>query len=601
MAASPRSYTPIVLAFLAGILTTRVLFAQPHGGIHQSSKRSTGIMQDVVARAEPWVGSAEVHPYPPTNPVNYDPTLFPSDVGYAGPTPTGAEPALMATSPAYPRLDSGGHGLLVVPDDLLTNKFNLLKKWGNLTPWYSNPVGTFGVETGPETPDGCRVTGLHLLHRHGARYPTSDIYTKWEPGAFAERIHKTSGNWTTTGKLAFLNDWTYKLGGDVLTPFGRHQLFELGVTTRLKYGHLLKNFTEANTLPVFRTESQDRMLASALNFAIGFFGYPLDGKYEQSIILESKNFKNTLAPYTTCPNAWLQTRGGRAGWFVSQWMDRYLQPALERLNDFVSGRKFDIHDIYAMQNLCAYETVALGYSSFCSLFTEEEWEGYDYSHDLNFWYTSGFGSPVARAQGIGYVQELVARLTKTPIQTHNSTTNSTLDDNPVTFPLDGRALYVDATHEVTVINVLTALNLSTLAATGPLPYDHIPEKRSFIAHEIAPFATNVQFQLLSCASTPGDQIRVIVNDAPVPLSPLKYCPEETKYGLCPVDGFVNSLKEIIQETDFEWGCSGNYDLPDGNEWQTLNGVPPPKPANFTLLAMDDVSWKHQRLEWPLPY
>ena len=29
------------------------------------------------------------------------------------------------------------------------------------------------------------------------------------------------------------------------------------------------------------------MLASALNFAIGFFGYPLDGKYEQSIILES--------------------------------------------------------------------------------------------------------------------------------------------------------------------------------------------------------------------------------------------------------------------------------------------------------------------------
>ena len=37
--------------------------------------------------------------------------------------------------------------------------------------------------------------------------------------------------------------------------------------------------------------------------------------------------------------------------------------------------------------------------------------------DLFFWYSSGFGSPVARAQGIGYVQELVARLTKTPIET----------------------------------------------------------------------------------------------------------------------------------------------------------------------------------------
>lgn len=37
--------------------------------------------------------------------------------------------------------------------------------------------------------------------------------------------------------------------------------------------------------------------------------------------------------------------------------------------------------------------------------------------DLYFWYKSGFGSPVARAQGIGYIQELVARLTQTPIAT----------------------------------------------------------------------------------------------------------------------------------------------------------------------------------------
>ena len=54
-------------------------------------------------------------------------------------------------------------------------------------------------------------------------------------------------------------------------------------------------------------------------------------------------------------------------------------------------------------------------------------------------------------QGIGYVQELVARLTHTPIATHNSSTNATLNDNPVTFPLND-SLYVDATHEVVVLN-----------------------------------------------------------------------------------------------------------------------------------------------------
>ena len=128
-------------------------------------------------------------------------------------------------------------------------------------------------------------------------------------------------------------------------------------------------------------------------------------------------------------------------------------------------------------------------------------------------YNSAFGAPLARVQGIGYIQELVARLTHTAIETHNSSTNSTLDNNPITFPLDHN-LYVDATHEVVVLNsnydgsinrcarshslsflvVITALNLSSFAANGPLPTDHIPKHRSFRSSELAPFSTNVQFQ-----------------------------------------------------------------------------------------------------------
>jgi hypothetical protein len=96
----------------------------------------------------------------------------------------------------------------------------------------------------------------------------------------ARRLHETAKEWDATGRLAFLNEWTYKLGEEVLTPFGRQQLYNLGVGMRLKYGFLLEDFTAQNKLPVFRTESQDRMLASAVNFALGFFGWPLDGKYE---------------------------------------------------------------------------------------------------------------------------------------------------------------------------------------------------------------------------------------------------------------------------------------------------------------------------------
>jgi hypothetical protein len=58
------------------------------------------------------------------------------------------------------------------------------------------------------------------------------------------------------------------------------------------------------------------MLASAMNFALGFFGWPLQGQYQQSITIESsgvstqlpyltsslidfEQFNNTLAPYET--------------------------------------------------------------------------------------------------------------------------------------------------------------------------------------------------------------------------------------------------------------------------------------------------------------
>ncbi|PFH52488.1 hypothetical protein AMATHDRAFT_173590 [Amanita thiersii Skay4041] len=528
--------------------------------------------------APPYVGSSQAHNYPPPSPTNADPSLFPTDVGYAGSTPTGAEPAIIATAPSYP-IHSGA-AQLVVPEtvggkkdtsDAHHKKFDMLRYWGNLSPWYSVDKGAFGIDSGPETPEGCQVTGLHFLHRHGARYPTS-----WAsyggPSNLASRLHQSASRWNATHELRFLNDWTYKLGEEVLTPFGRQQLYDLGISMRLKYGFLLEKFSDTNTIPVFRTESQNRMLASALNFAIGFFGYPFEGQYQQSITIEADDFNNTLSPYKTCPNARHQDKSERGTWYVKKWANKYLKSAQARLQKRIRGYDLTIEDVYTMQQLCAYETVAIGYSKFCELFTEKEWEGFNYAMDLSFWYNSAFGSPVARVQGIGYVQELVARLTHTAIQVYNSSTNSTLDDNPTTFPLND-SLYVDATHEVVVLNIITALNLTSFASTGPLPATHIPPNRSFRVSELAPFATNIQFQLLECSSIPDPQIRIIINDGVAPLTGVRGCPKQ-RDGMCPVDVFVVAQKEIISQTDWTYDCHGDWTVPEGPAWETVTGDPP---------------------------
>jgi hypothetical protein len=83
-----------------------------------------------------------------------------------------------------------------------------------------------------------------MLYRHGARYPTSGA----APSAFAGRLHAQVDNGTTPvlfwGELEFMNSWTYKLGAEELTPFGRSQNFQLGVEARQLYGKLLNNFTQ---------------------------------------------------------------------------------------------------------------------------------------------------------------------------------------------------------------------------------------------------------------------------------------------------------------------------------------------------------------------
>ncbi|KAJ7063679.1 histidine phosphatase superfamily [Mycena amicta] len=527
---------------------------------------SAATSTNVAALANPAAGSTERHNFPPASPTNAFPSMFPTNVGYPGGTPTGAEAAVIATAPSYPLHTTSP--VLVTPESS-NGSFNILRNWGNLSPWYSVERGAFGLNSGPEIPETCRVTGLHLLHRHGARYPTA-YATYGGPAKLASRLNPVAGKWTGSGDLEFLNDWTYKLGEEVLTPFGRQQLFDLGISTRLKYGFLLKNFTESNTIPVFRTESQDRMLASAMNFAIGFFGYPFEGQYQQSITIEEGGFNNTLAPYKTCPNANVKSISDRGRSYVAKWASIYLDKARQRLQPQLNGFELAIEDVYIMQQLCAYETVALGYSKFCELFTEDEWEGFDYSMDLYFWYTSSFGYALGRSLGIGYVQELVARLTHTPIPTHNFSTNATLDDNPITFPL-GQSLYVDATHEVVVLQVLTALNLSTLAAQGPLPADHIPKDRTFRSSKLAPFATNVHFQLLECTSVPGPQIRIVVNDGPVPLTGIEGCPVQ-KDGMCSMDTFVAAQKKIIGAADWVYDCHGDWTIPDG--WDTTTGEPP---------------------------
>lgn len=108
-------------------------------------------------------------------------------------------------------------------------QFSILQNLGNLSPWYSVEEGTGQI------PSNCQIEEVHLLHRHGARYPTTGSGS----AAFAAKIMKARGfkacvylllafsdrtnsshMLCRSGALSFLNKWSYQLGAEILTPFG---------------------------------------------------------------------------------------------------------------------------------------------------------------------------------------------------------------------------------------------------------------------------------------------------------------------------------------------------------------------------------------------
>ncbi|KAG2159736.1 histidine phosphatase superfamily [Suillus bovinus] len=509
--------------------------------------------------ASSYAGSTVVDSYPPPGAIKTAvDAYFPdgSQVGYLGPTSTGAEPAAIATAIPFSKAENAFPLSRPNSADGADIAFDVMRHWGNSAPMYS--VESFGLPgASPIIPEGCGINAVHLLMRHGARYPTSEFGLSH----FASKIHTAASKqgFNVTGDLEFLATWTYKLGVEILTPYGRDSLFSNGVAFRYRYGELLNAFTD---LPVFRTTSEDRMLDSALNFAAGFFGlrtYETD--YHQEIIIEENNFNNTLAPSRVCPNSNTADIGRFGNTQAKKWANIYLIDARKRLQPMIQGFNLTISRLVDMQQMCTYETVALGYSKFCDLFTEEEWEGYEYYVDLNFWYSSGPGNPTAAAQGLGWVQELVSRLTHTPINVWNSSTNGTLDSNNITFPLD-QPIYVDVTHDTVISSIVTTLNFTSLAASGPLPTDHIPLHRSYIASQIVPFASQLVAQVLSCPASEGPtHIRFLLNDGVVPLTGIRGCTEDSN-GLCALPGFISGMHERIGQIDFAHDCYGNYTLPN---------------------------------------
>lgn len=421
-------------------------------------------------------------------------------------------------------------------------------------------------------PPGSNITKVQILHRHGSRYPSSGSGTE----GFGLRIKKLiASGLRFEGELSFLNDWDYDLGAELLVPRGRQELFDSGVLHQYNYGQLY----DPSAKIFVRTTTQNRMRESAENFLAGFFGLNWQLNATLLTIIEEHGFNSSLSADQQCPNndKGLSSPGNHG---AKQWQNIYLNAATKRFQKLVKGYIWTVDDTYNMQTLCPYETVAFGFSRFCQLFTYQEWKGFEYSRDIESYGGASFGSPTARAQGIGFVVELLARLQGHVVDTPpgTSTINTTLDGNEETFPVD-QSIYVDFTHDTQMMKILTAFGFRQFAQflrpTGP------PANQQLVLGRLTTFGARFAIEVieaprsvssrrpqnmtsqagaynLTAPSKETKYIHFLINQRTVPLG--KSFPEcgDRDDGWCELDTFLRVQKRSLSSAQYEYSCFGNY-------------------------------------------
>ena len=232
---------------------------------------------------------------------------------------------------------------------------------------------------------------------------------------------------------------------------------------------------------------------------------------------------------------------------------------------------FANHLIDNAQALCAYETVSLGFSHWCDLFTFEEWQGFEYSLDIGFSAGAGFQSPVGRAIGVGYVQEVLARMQHHVITAPAAQINVTLDNSTSTFPIN-QTLNLDFSHDSNILSVLVAFGLTQF--NGVLPTDHILKDREFILSYLQPFAGRLDIEIITAPAPvnpkrsnlniylegpPTDYVHFKLNQRTIPLGrSLAECGERDD-GWCDMETFLKVQEKQIQLADYDYACWGNYE------------------------------------------
>ena len=172
--------------------------------------------------------------------------------------------------------------------------------------------------------------------------------------------------------------------------------------------------------------------------------------------------------------------------------------------------------------------------------------------------------------GLGYVQEIVARLENHTLGYSGSQINTTLDNNTDTFPLN-QSLYFDFSHDTNIMSILTAFGFTQFNEF--LPSTKHPGPHNLTVSHLEPFACRLDIEIIKTPQPlgpdrkyqPGKEttyLHFILNQRTLPLGvSFTECGADRVDGWCELNTFLDIQKKSAELAKYDYSCNGEYDAP----------------------------------------
>jgi acid phosphatase len=362
--------------------------------------------------------------------------------------------------------------------------------------------------------------------------------------------------------LAFTKYWEYFTNPgspqfESLIRHGRYAGTTAAETTgkllRSRYNHLIH--TDRTTK--FWSASSPRDVETAEHFAIGFFGLGWNNSHmaHLEIIPENPNRgANTLTPGKSCLKYQDDYYSGRRMGYLAldTWQRTFTESIKTRLAPSAPDFNFTAVDIYSMFEMCGFEFMVRGVSSWCNVFTNNDWRDFEYGRDLLHFYRAGQGNKYAGAMGLLWLDAALKNM---------------LNESDA-----AKNVYASFVHDGDIIPLIATLGLldelpdPLTGRNNYLPMQSRKWDRNWKTSDIVPMGGRVVFERIKCdqALHPVEYrtfVRLLINDGHIAMS-------VRTGGLLEHDLTLKSLESIVKlkrETfgDFREVCEIDLEGPAG--------------------------------------